>query len=79
LPPDLAVGPFFYLPPSGPAAVRIDRLAQVAKFGVPGTDMPGHEYLSDEEIASIAAWVAQLDGQQSQNRSSTSYLQEKNK
>jgi mono/diheme cytochrome c family protein len=41
--------------------------------------MPGHEYLSDEEIASIAAWVAQLDGQQSQNRSSTSYLQEKNK
>jgi cytochrome c oxidase cbb3-type subunit 2 len=79
LPPDLAVGPFFYLPPSGPAAVRIDRLAQIAKFGVPGTDMPGHEYLSDEEIASIAAWVAQLDGQQSQNRSSTSYLQEKNK
>jgi cbb3-type cytochrome oxidase cytochrome c subunit len=68
LPPDLAVGPFFYLPPSGPAAARVNRIAQIAKFGVPGTDMPGHEYLSDNEIASIAAWVAQLDGQQSQNR-----------
>ena len=25
------------------------RLAQIAKFGIPGTDMPGHEYLSDNE------------------------------
>jgi cytochrome c oxidase cbb3-type subunit 2 len=68
LPPDLSVGPFFYLPPSGPAAGRIDRLAQIAKFGVPGTDMPGHEYLPDDEIASIALWLSQLNGQLSQNR-----------
>jgi cytochrome c oxidase cbb3-type subunit 2 len=60
LPPDLAVGPFFYLPPSGPAAARINRLAQIAKFGIPGTDMPGHEYLSDNDIASISLWLSQL-------------------
>jgi cytochrome c oxidase cbb3-type subunit 2 len=59
LPPDLAVGPFFYLPPSGPRTERELRLAQIVKFGVPGTDMPGHEYLSDNDIASIALWLSQ--------------------
>ncbi len=67
LPPDLAVGPFFYLPPSGPAAERMARLAQIAKFGVPGTDMPGHEYLSDSEIASISLWLTQITAQPNQN------------
>jgi cytochrome c oxidase cbb3-type subunit 2 len=67
LPPDLAVGPFFYLPPSGPAARRMDRLAQIAKFGVPGTDMPGHEYLPDNEIASISLWLSQVIAQPSRN------------
>ncbi len=33
------------------------KLAQVAKFGMPGTDMPGHEYLSDHQIASVALWL----------------------
>jgi cbb3-type cytochrome c oxidase subunit II len=33
------------------------RLAQIAKFGVAGTDMPGHEYLSDQQIASVALWL----------------------
>jgi len=68
LPPDLAVGPFFYLPPSGPAEDRRVRLAQIAKFGIPGTDMPGHEYLSDNEISSISFWLSQQIGQLSQNR-----------
>jgi cytochrome c oxidase cbb3-type subunit 2 len=67
-PPDLAVGPFFYLPPSGPAAERINCLAQIAKFGIPGTDMPGHEYLPDNEIASISLWLSQLIGQLSQKQ-----------
>ena len=68
LPPDLAVGPFFYLPPSGPAEDRRVRLAQIAKFGIPGTYMPGHEYLSDNEISSISFWLSQQIGQLSQNR-----------
>lgn len=63
LPPDLAAGPYFYLPPSGPSRQRMIRLAQIAKFGIPGTDMPGHEYLSDADIASISLWLSQITAQ----------------
>ncbi len=58
LPPDLSRGPFFYLPPPGMEEERMDRLAQIARFGLPGTAMPGHEYLSDREIASISLWLS---------------------
>jgi cytochrome c oxidase cbb3-type subunit 2 len=68
LPPDLAVGPYFHLPPSGDDAQRRDRIAQIVKFGIYGTDMPGHEYLSDNEIASISLWLSQSIGQLDQNR-----------
>jgi cbb3-type cytochrome c oxidase subunit II len=63
LPPDLAVGPYLHLPPSGDDAQRRDRLARIVKFGIPETDMPGHEYLSDNEIASISLWLSQSIGQ----------------
>ena len=33
------------------------KLARIAKFGMPGTDMPGFEYLSDQQIASIVFWL----------------------
>ncbi|HUX28614.1 MAG TPA: cbb3-type cytochrome c oxidase subunit II [Terracidiphilus sp.] len=66
LPPDLATGPYFYLPPSGPAQQRLIRLAQIAKFGIPGTDMPGHEYLPDADIASISLWLSQVTAQSNQ-------------
>jgi cytochrome c oxidase cbb3-type subunit 2 len=66
LPPDLAIGPFFYLSPAGPETLRMELLAQIAKFGIPGTDMPGHEYLSDQQIASIAMWLSQVIAQSSQ-------------
>ena len=68
LPPDLAVGPYLHLSPSGDDAQRRDRLAHIVKFGIPGTDMPGHEYLSDNEIASLSFWLSQRIGQLSQNR-----------
>jgi cytochrome c oxidase cbb3-type subunit 2 len=32
-------------------------IARIVKFGLPGTDMPGHEVLSDEGIASISLWL----------------------
>lgn len=67
LPPDLAVGPYLHLPLSDNNAQRRDRLAQITKFGIPGTDMPGHEYLSDDETASIALWLSQHIEQPSQN------------
>ena len=33
------------------------KLAQISKFGIPGTDMPGHEYLDQQQLASVAAWL----------------------
>ena len=32
-------------------------LARIVKFGIPGTDMPGHEYLCDQDITAISLWV----------------------
>ena len=58
-PPDLTVGPYLHLPLSDDPAQRRDRLAQIVKFGIHGTDMPGHEYLSDNDIASISLWLSQ--------------------
>jgi cytochrome c oxidase cbb3-type subunit 2 len=59
LPPDLTTGPFLHLHASDSPAERTDRLARIVKFGLPGTDMPGHEYLPDSQIVSIAAWLNQ--------------------
>lgn len=39
------------------ASQPLPRLAQIAKFGIPGTDMPGHEYLNDNQIASVALFL----------------------
>lgn len=33
------------------------KLAQICKFGIAGTDMPGHEYLGDQQIASVALFL----------------------
>ena len=66
LPPDLATGPYFYLPPSGFEKRRTILLEQIAKFGIPGTDMPGHEYLSDTDIASISLWLSRVMAQSNQ-------------
>jgi cytochrome c oxidase cbb3-type subunit 2 len=63
LPPDLTVGPYLNLLPNVASAQQMDRLAQIAKFGIPGTDMPGHEYLSDEEIASLSLRLTQIIAQ----------------
>jgi cytochrome c oxidase cbb3-type subunit 2 len=68
LPPDLSVGPHLDLSPSLPLQQRIDRLAQIAKFGIPGTDMPGHEYLSDQQIASLSLWLSRIVAQPAENR-----------
>jgi MFS family permease/cytochrome c2 len=36
----------------------ISHLARVIKFGIPGTDMPGHEYMPDRQVQALAAWLA---------------------
>jgi cytochrome c oxidase cbb3-type subunit 2 len=65
LPPDLTVGPYLHLDPSWTAQQRLDHLARIVKFGIPGTDMPGHEYLGDPEIASLSLWLSHTVAQPS--------------
>jgi cbb3-type cytochrome c oxidase subunit II len=65
IPTDLTRGPFAYLPPSAFEKQRMLRLEQIAKFGIPGTDMPGHEYLSDMDIVSVSLWISQSIAQSS--------------
>jgi mono/diheme cytochrome c family protein len=77
LPPDLATGPFLHLQACDAPAERMARLARVIKFGLPGTDMPGHEYLPDGEIASIAVWLNQTIPQPYRESQATSTTGEK--
>jgi cytochrome c oxidase cbb3-type subunit 2 len=60
LPPNLATGPLLYVPISEAPPWRIKRISEIVKFGIPGSDMPGHEYLPDAQVAAIANWVAGL-------------------
>ena len=57
LPPDLAA--------SSDLALRYTpaQLAGVIRFGFRGTDMPGHEYLTDQEITSLAQWLLRHSAQ----------------
>jgi cytochrome c oxidase cbb3-type subunit 2 len=55
-PADLVAGPFLFTSLEN-NSVSISR---VIKFGIPGTDMPGHELLSDPEISDLSAYVKSL-------------------
>jgi cytochrome c oxidase cbb3-type subunit 2 len=59
LPPNLQTSSWNYFPASSPSQDRLLRFAQIIKFGIPGTDMPGHEYLSGNDISSISLWLNQ--------------------
>ena len=56
-PANLATGPFLSTSPGANLELRVARLI---KFGRPGTDMPGHETLSDGEIRSLTETVLRL-------------------
>jgi len=56
-PANLVVGPFIW---SAAGDQLNDKLAKIIKFGIPGTEMPGHETLSDQDIASLRAHVLDL-------------------
>jgi cytochrome c oxidase cbb3-type subunit 2 len=68
LPPDLTIGPYLHLSLAEDIAQRRDRIARIVKFGIHGTDMPGHEYLPDSDIASLSLWLSQQTGQPSRNQ-----------
>lgn len=59
VPTNLSSGPFKYVPVTESRAARLERMARITKFGIPQTDMPGHEYLSNEQVASLSLWLAQ--------------------
>jgi cbb3-type cytochrome c oxidase subunit II len=78
LPAEFPNGPFFYLPAvESNSEMQLD-LARIAKFGIPGTDMPGHEYLPDPQIASISLWLSQTIAQSNSNGNTPRPIQEKN-
>lgn len=60
LPPSLASDHLPYLADATSADAHVHRLESIIKFGLPGTDMPGHEYLPDADIVSLARYVQSL-------------------
>jgi cbb3-type cytochrome oxidase cytochrome c subunit len=59
LPPNLATGPFLHLSTSATPEELRNHVARIIKFGIRGTDMPGHEYFSDADIGSMSQWLVQ--------------------
>ena len=56
-PANLVAGPFVW----SPAGDDLDaKLAKIIKFGIPGTDMPGHETLSDQDIIALRTYLLAL-------------------
>ena len=56
-PANLVEGPFIWTTPGENLDLR---LARVIKFGIPGTDMPGHETLPDAEVIALKDYVLGL-------------------
>ncbi len=57
LPANLTKGPFLWTPAGEDLETRV---ARVIKFGVPGTDMPGHEVMTDAQIMALTDEVLLL-------------------
>lgn len=63
LPPVFAKGPFVFVPVTANRAWRFRRFAEIIKFGLPDTDMPGHEYLSDAVVVAMARHLTKTSEQ----------------
>ncbi len=59
-PRPLAGDDLAFVPRALPSDVRRHILSRIVKYGIPGTSMPGHEYLRDEEIAGLTDYLLQL-------------------
>jgi hypothetical protein len=58
-PANLVLGPFPYTGQGD----REQTLARVVKFGIQGTDMPGHETLEDAEVLGLVNYLIELRAQ----------------
>lgn len=57
IPQSLIKGKWGKIPANAtPAEQRLD-LERIIKFGIPGTSMPGHEYLPDAEVEAMTNWI----------------------
>lgn len=56
-PANLVAGPFAWTPAGEDLGLRI---ARVIRFGLPGTDMPGHEVLEDAEVLALRDFLLEL-------------------
>jgi len=56
LPTLLSTGPYLDLN----STTTPTQIAQIIKFGIPNTDMVGHEYLSDADVASLTLYLQQI-------------------
>lgn len=59
-PRDLVAGTWRFLAPAAGTGAERQALARTIKYGVPGTTMAGHEYLSDAEVVALAEYVQAL-------------------
>lgn len=57
LPPNLFSNPLPHFPASMDEDAQRIEIARIVKFGLPRTDMAGHEYLPDAQIAALAEWL----------------------
>ena len=53
----LSEGRFIRIPTNAIPELRRAELARIIKFGIMGTDMPGHEYLSNSDVASLVRFM----------------------
>jgi len=56
-PANLKNGPFLWSAPSPDHRLKG---ARIVKFGIPGTDMPGHEALNDAQILALTDYIQSL-------------------
>jgi cbb3-type cytochrome oxidase cytochrome c subunit len=64
---DLTSPDYIYAPRALPPAARRKALARIVKFGIPGTSMPGHEYLNARQVSDLVSYLEQLTGGPEQN------------
>lgn len=60
MPAEFPDGRYFYISPAESHEELELKFASISKFGIPETDMPGHEYLPDGQIGSISLWLSQM-------------------
>ncbi len=57
-PANLAKGPFLWT--TGNTEEQFLKIARAIKFGIPGTDMPGHEVFTDSQVHALTTEVVKL-------------------